>query len=95
MCILVSVVTRETEDHGGEGDVLCYDNGLSYYKEGSAFTPKGMISSKDSISKFNKSIDAPDFAGYPLSKFGDTLNSKIVVAKKKTLKAGWKYGKQS
>ena len=29
-----------------------------------------------------KIIDAPDFAGYPLSKFGDTLDSKIVVAKK-------------
>ena len=29
-----------------------------------------------------KIIDTPHFAGYPLSKLGDTLDSKIIVAKK-------------
>jgi hypothetical protein len=30
-----------------------------------------------------KIVDGQQFAGYPLSKFGDTLDSKIIVAKKK------------
>jgi tetratricopeptide (TPR) repeat protein len=52
MCIPISVVTKEAE-----GENL-YNQGLSYYKEGSAFTPSGIDSLKKAIAIFNKVIDA-------------------------------------